>query len=153
MIKITVRTQFDKRKLKKKAETATFTSLSEAGGAVRKTAKRSIRKCKRHPSPEPAAHANRHAQASDSVRRHQQPNRCRNRSCERDRWTDWNLHEFGGVATKRRKLKPHRFKVGEHGPSVPYNTEARPSLRGSNCDLRRKPPSNSLDCRGERTAQ
>ncbi len=28
----------------------------------------------------------------------------------------WNLHEFGGTATKRRKLKPHRFKVGEHGP-------------------------------------
>ncbi len=28
----------------------------------------------------------------------------------------WNLHEFGGVATKRRKLKPHRFKVGEFGP-------------------------------------
>ncbi len=46
----------------------------------------------------------------------------------------WNLLEFGGVATKRRKLKPHRFKVGEHGPSVPYNTEARPSSRGSNCE-------------------
>jgi hypothetical protein len=28
----------------------------------------------------------------------------------------WNLHEFGGMATKRRKLKPHRFRVGEHGP-------------------------------------
>jgi hypothetical protein len=28
----------------------------------------------------------------------------------------WNLHEFGGVATKRRKLKPHNFRVGEHGP-------------------------------------
>ncbi len=34
MIKITVRTQFDKQKLKKKAETATFTSLREAGGAI-----------------------------------------------------------------------------------------------------------------------
>ncbi len=47
MIKITVRTQFDKQKLKKKAETATFTSLREAGGAIRKTAKRSIRKRKK----------------------------------------------------------------------------------------------------------
>ncbi len=51
MIKITVRTQFDKQKLKKKAETATFTSLSEAGGAVRKTAKRSIRKRKKASKP------------------------------------------------------------------------------------------------------
>ena len=32
----------------------------------------------------------------------------------------WNLHEFGGVVTKkRRKLKRHRFRVGEHsGRSV-----------------------------------
>jgi hypothetical protein len=28
----------------------------------------------------------------------------------------WNLHEFGGVARKRRKLKQHRFRVGEFGP-------------------------------------
>ncbi len=46
----------------------------------------------------------------------------------------WNLHEFGGVATKRRKLKPHRFKVGEHGPIRAIQTEARPSLRGLNCE-------------------
>jgi hypothetical protein len=51
MIRLTVRTQFDKRKLKKKVETATFTSLSEGGGAVRKTAKRSIRKPKKASSP------------------------------------------------------------------------------------------------------
>ena len=28
----------------------------------------------------------------------------------------WNLHEFGGTATKSRKLKPHRIKAGEQGP-------------------------------------
>ncbi len=28
----------------------------------------------------------------------------------------WNLHEFGGIAKKRRKLKRHRFRVGQHGP-------------------------------------
>ena len=28
----------------------------------------------------------------------------------------WNLHEFGGIAKRRRKLKRHRFRVGEHGP-------------------------------------
>jgi len=42
MISISVRTQFDKTKLKKKAETASFRSLGHAGGAIRKTAQGSV---------------------------------------------------------------------------------------------------------------
>ena len=117
MIKITVRTQFDKRKLKKKAETATFTSLSEAGGAVRKTAKRSIRKRKKASKPGSPPHTQ-----TGMLKRVIRYDVTNNRTVVAIGPVNeiagqlWNLHEFGGVATKRRKLKPHRFKVGEHGP-------------------------------------
>ncbi len=135
MIKITVRTQFDKQKLKKKAETATFTSLSEAGGAVRKTAKRSIRKRKK--ASKPGSPPNTQTGMLKRVIRYDVTN---NRTVvaigpvNEIAGRIWNLHEFGGVATKRRKLKPHRFKLASMVPSVPYNTEARPSSRGSNCE-------------------
>ncbi len=117
MIKIKVRTQFDKQKLKKKAETATFTSLSEAGGAVRKTAKRSIRKRKK--ASKPGSPPNTQIGMLKRVIRYDVTN---NRTVvaigpvNEIAGRIWNLHEFGGTATKRRKLKPHRFKVGEHGP-------------------------------------
>ncbi len=117
MIKITVRTQFDKQKLKKKAETATFTSLREAGGAIRKTAKRSIRKRKKPSSPGSPPHTQ-----TGMLRRVIRYDITNNRTVvaigpvNEIAGRIWNLHEFGGVATKRRKLKAHRFKVGEHGP-------------------------------------
>ncbi len=72
---------------------------------------------RRHRSREPTAYTDRHAQASDSIRRHQQPNRCGDRPCERDRWTvSGTCMNSVAWQPKRRKLKPHRFKVGEHGP-------------------------------------
>ncbi len=137
MIKITVRTQFDKQKLKKKAETATFTSLREAGGAIRKTAKRSIRKRKKPSSPGSPPHTQ-----TGMLRRVIRYDISNNRTVvaigpvNEIAGQIWNLHEFGGVATKRRKLKPHRFKVGSTVPSAPYSVEAKRSLPGSNCGLR-----------------
>ncbi len=44
----------------------------------------------------------------------------------------WNLHEFGGVATKRRKLKAIASRSVSTVPSAPYSMEARRSLPGSN---------------------
>ena len=117
MIRLTVLTQFDKRKLKKKVETATFTSISEAGGAIRKTASRSIRK-RKNPS-KPGSPPNTQTGMLRRVIRYEVTN---NKTeviigpVNEIAGRLWNLHEFGGVATKRRKLKPHRFRVGEHGP-------------------------------------
>jgi len=103
MIKITVRTQFDKQKLKKKAETATFTSLSEAGGAVRKTAKRSIRKRKKASKPGSPPHTQ--TGMLKRVIRFSSKDSCSACSAKTK-------------ASKRYSslIKPHRFKVGEHGP-------------------------------------
>lgn len=117
MIRLTVRTQFDKQKLKKKAETATFTSLGHAGGAIRKTASWSIRKRKNPSKPGSAPHTQ-----TGMLRRVIRYEATNNRTevvigpVNEIAGRLWNLHEFGGVATKRRKLKPHNFRVGEHGP-------------------------------------
>ena len=117
MIDVTVRTQFDKTKLKKKVETATFKSLRHAGGAIGKTARFSIRRRKKPSKPGSPPHTQtgmlkrviRYEVASNKTEVAIGPvNEIAGRI--------WNLHEFGGTATKRRKLKPHRFKVGEHGP-------------------------------------
>ncbi len=135
MIKITVRTQFDKQKLKKKAETATFTSLSEAGGAVRKTAKRSIRKRKKPSKPGSPPHTQ-----TGMLKRVIRYDVTNNRTIvaigpvNEIAGRIWNLHEFGGVATKRRKLNLIDSRLASMVPSVQYNTEARPSSRGSNCE-------------------
>ena len=117
MISISVRTQFDKTKLKKKAETASFRSLGHAGGAIRKTARFSIRRRKTASKPGSPPHTQtgmlkrviRYEVASNKTEVAIGPvNEIAGRL--------WNLHEFGGVSRKRRKLKPHRFRVGEFGP-------------------------------------
>ncbi len=136
MIKITVRTQFDKQKLKKKAETATFTSLSEAGGAVRKTAKRSIRKRKKSSKPGSPPHTqtgmlkrvirydvtnNRTVVAIGPVMRLLDAfGTCMNSVA-------WQLSVASSSPIDSRLVSTVRF--------APYNTEARPSLRGLNCEL------------------
>jgi len=117
MIKVTVKTQFDKQKLKKKAETATFTSLRHAGGAIGKTARFSIRRRKKSSKPGSPPHTQ--TGMLKRVIRYEVTNNKTNviiGPVNEVAGRLWNLHEFGGVATKRRKLKPHRFRVGEHGP-------------------------------------
>jgi hypothetical protein len=117
MIKLTVRTRFDKQKLKKKAETASFTSLRHAGGAIGKTARFSIRRRKTASKPGSAPHTQ-----TGMLRRVIRYEVTHNKTevvigpVNEIAGRLWNLHEFGGVAIKRRKLKPHRFRVGQHGP-------------------------------------
>lgn len=117
MIEVKVRTQFEKSKLKKKLETATFTSMRHAGGAIGKTARFSIRRRKnssRRGSPP-------HTQTGMLKRVIRYEVNSSKTSVAIGPVNEiagriWNLHEFGGTATKRRQLKPHRFKVGEYGP-------------------------------------
>lgn len=117
MIEATVRTQFDKQKLKKKVETATFTSLRHAGGAIGKTARFSIRRRKKPSRPGSPPHT-----PTGMLKRVIRYEVSNNKTevtigpVNQIAGRIWNLHEFGGTATKRRKLKPHRFRVGEFGP-------------------------------------
>ncbi len=117
MMRLTVRTSFDKTKLKQKIAAGTFRSLGHAGGAIRKTAQFSIRRRKTASQPGTPPHTQtgmlkrviRYELANNKTEVVIGPvNEIAGRL--------WNLHEFGGVAKKRRKLKPHQFKVGEYGP-------------------------------------
>ena len=117
MIHLRTRVRFNANRVKRKVDQASFKSLGHAGGAIRKTAYRSIRKRKKPSRPGTPPHTQT-GRLKRSIR------------YEVDRRSPgvvigpineiagriWNLHEFGGVARKRRKLKRHRFKVGEHGP-------------------------------------
>ncbi len=148
MMKITVRTQFDKQKLKKKAETATFTSLSEAGGAVRKTAKRSIRKRKK--ASKPGSPPNTQTGMLKRVIRYDVTN---NRTVvaigpvNEIAGRIWNLHEFGGVA--RPSVASSSLidsRLASMVPSVPYNTEARPVREDRTANRSSGESSDTLDC-------
>lgn len=117
MIRLQARSQFHSRRLKRKVDQGTFRSLGHAGGTIRKHAAFSIRKRQKPSRPGAPPHTQT-GRLKRSIR------------YEVDRRTPgvvigpineiagriWNLHEFGGVARKRRKLKRHRFKIDEHGP-------------------------------------
>ncbi len=117
MMHIRARVQFTPGQLKKKVNQATFKSLGHAAGTVRTTAKRSIRKRKKPSKPgsppsSPTGMLRRVLRYEVDRQREQAVIGPVNEIACRL----WNLHEFGGVVTKRRKLKRHRFRVGEHGP-------------------------------------
>ena len=114
-IKTTVR--FNPSNLKRKSDQASFRSLGHAGAAIRLTARRSIRRRKKPSRPGSPPHTQT-GRLKRSIR------------YEVDKATPdvvigpvneiagriWHLHEHGGVAKKRRRLKRHRFRVGEFGP-------------------------------------
>jgi hypothetical protein len=114
---IRTRVRFDANRVKKNVDQASFKSLGHAGGAIRKTASRSVRK-RKNPSRPGSAPSSPTGRLRRSFR------------YEVDRRSPgviigpvneiagrlWNLHEFGGVAKKRRRLKRHRFRIGQHGP-------------------------------------
>ncbi|MFN3193906.1 MAG: hypothetical protein ACE361_25570 [Aureliella sp.] len=116
-MRITTRVRFTPEQLKRKTQQASFRSLGHAGGAIRLTAKRSIRRRKKPSSPGSPPHTQT-GRLKRSIRYEvdrSQPdvvvgpiNEIAGRL--------WNMHEFGGIAKRRRKLKRYRFRVGEHGP-------------------------------------
>jgi phage gpG-like protein len=114
---IRARVRFTPGQLKRKVNDATFRSLGQAAGTIRVTAKRSIRKRKKPSNPgsppsSPTGMLRRVLRYEVDLEKKEAVIGPVNEIAGRI----WNLHEFGGVVTKRRKLKRHRFKVGEHGP-------------------------------------
>ena len=114
---VRIRVRFNANRVKKKVDQASFKSLGHAGGAIRKTAYRSVRKRKTpsRPGSPPSSPTGRLRRSFRYEVDRQGPgvvigpvNEIAGRL--------WNLHEFGGVAKKRRRLKRHRFRVGQHGP-------------------------------------
>lgn len=113
-----VKTHFDSKLLKKKVDQASFRSLGHASGAIRLTARRSIRRSKKPSQPGKPPHTPTGAlkrvirYAVDS-----QKTEAAIGAVNEYSKTIWHLHEFGGTSRKRlRLLKPHRFEVGQFGP-------------------------------------
>ncbi len=117
MIRINIKAHLDADRIRRKVDQASFNSLGHAGGTIRKTAYRSIRKRKKtsRPGSPPSSPTGRLRRSFRYEVERQTPgvvigpvNEISGRL--------WNLHEFGGIARKRRRLKRHRFRVGQHGP-------------------------------------
>lgn len=115
MIQIKTRTKLQAGKVRKKVEQANFRSLGHAGGAIRLTARRSIRRRKKPSRPgtppnTPTGRLKRtihyEVTASDVVIG----------PINEVGGKLWNIHEFGGTIRGRRKLKAHQFSIGEFGP-------------------------------------
>ena len=130
MIRVRVRTKLDHKIVQHKVEQATFKSLGEAGGAIRLTASRSIRKRKKPSLPgtapnTPTGHLRRVIRYSVDQHKTVVAIGPTNNYAR----TIWNLHEFGGRIRKRFKpIKQRRFKVGDYGPIRRDRTMARDRL-------------------------
>ena len=118
LVAIRTRIKVDDRKLKKKVQAATFRSLGHAGGAIRLTASRSIRRGKQPSRPgraphTPTGHLKRVIAYDVDQRRSQVVVGPTNEYSR----TIWNLHEFGGTSRAKPKLlKAHKFQAGDYGP-------------------------------------
>ena len=116
MLSLNVRTRFDAQTLRRKVNDATFRSLGHAGGAIRLTARRSIRRNKKPSSPGMPPHT-----PTGMLKRviRYEVNSSKDNvvigPVNEIAGRLWNLHEFGGIK-KRKPLKPHQFRVGEFGP-------------------------------------
>ena len=115
MITATAKTKFDAAGVRKKVEAASFRSLGHAGGAIRLTARRSIRRRKAPSNPGSPPHT-RSGNLKRSIRSEAKPDEVVIGPVNEFGGRIWNLHEFGGVAKGRRLLKSYRFTPGEFGP-------------------------------------
>lgn len=115
MIAVKAKTSFDTAALKKKVDAATFRSLGHAGGAIRLTARRSIRRRKQPSRPGTPPHTQ-SGNLKRSIRYEVTQNDVKIGPVNEFGGKLWNLHEFGGVAKGRRLLKSHRFTPGQFGP-------------------------------------
>ena len=118
MIRARIHTQFDKAKLEKKVNQATFRSLGHAGAAIRLTARRSIRRRKKPSLPGQPPHTQT-GHLKRVIRYDVQKERQQVQIGPANEYsrTIWNLHEFGGVPKRRKARRSRRFKVGEFGPA------------------------------------
>ncbi|TWU39323.1 hypothetical protein [Novipirellula artificiosorum] len=118
MIGLRVRIKFDGQQLKKKVKNATFRSLGQAGGAIRLTARRSIKRKKGPSRPGTAPHT----QTGNIKRtiRYDVGKQKQDVAVGPVRVTAsklWELHEHGGTKTSgKRQLVHSTFRVGDFGP-------------------------------------
>jgi hypothetical protein len=115
MIVARAKTSFDAATIKKKVDAASFRSLGHAGGAIRLTARRSIRRRKKPSIPGTPPHTQ-SGRLKRSIRYEATKQDVKIGPVNEIGGKLWNLHEFGGVAKGRRRLKAHRFSPGEFGP-------------------------------------
>lgn len=101
--------------LKKKAAAGSFRSLGHAAGAVRLTAKRSIRKRKKASQPGSPPHTQ-SGNLKRSIRYEVTKDDAVIGPVNEFGGRIWNLHEHGGMGRPPRLLKSHRFSPGEFGP-------------------------------------
>lgn len=112
--------------LKKKAAEGSFRSLRHAAGAVRLTARRSIRRRKKASQPGSPPHTQ-SGNLKRSIRYEVTQDDALIGPVNEFGGRIWNLHEFGGMGRPRRLLKPHRFKPGEFGPVRVRRRGAKPT--------------------------
>lgn len=130
MIRLRTKTKFNRQTIQRRVEQATFKSLGQAGGAIRLTASRSIRKRKKPSRPgtapnTPTGHLRRVIRYSVDQHKTEVAIGPTNSYAR----TIWNLHEFGGRIRKRSKpIKQRRFKIGDFGPIRRDRTMARDRL-------------------------
>ena len=115
MIQVKTQVRLDKTKVIKKVEQANFRSLGHAGGAIRLTARRSIRRSKKPSRPGTPPHTPT-GRLKRSIRYEVTANDVVIGPVNEIGGKLWNLHEFGGRVRGRRLLKAHRFSPGEFGP-------------------------------------
>ncbi len=131
-IKLDVKTKGKSRAVKKKMESESFKSLKHAGGAIRKTAIRSVRRRKKASSPG-SAPSTRTGHLKRIIRFETDETSVDVGPTNEFEKTIWPLHEFGGTA-KGKKLedKSKLLKVGDFGPISA--TAAKKKRSGSSGD-------------------
>jgi len=115
MINVRTRVQVNAASVRKKVDQTSIRSLGHAGGAIRKTARRSIRRRKLPSRPGRPPHTQTGG-LKRSIRYEVGKHDVLIGPINEVGGRLWNLHEFGGVAKGRRLLKSHRFSPGEFGP-------------------------------------
>jgi hypothetical protein len=118
LVGIKAKTKFEERKLKAKVEKANFKNLKHASGAIRLTARRSIRRSKKPSKPGSPPHTpTGHLKRVIAYDVNEASNEAVIGPVNEYSRSIWNLHEFGGtVQPKPKLLKEHTFQVGEYGP-------------------------------------
>jgi len=125
MIEAKAKTKFDSAGVRKRVQAGSFRSLGHAGGAIRLTARRSIRRRKQPAKPGNPPHTQ-SGNLKRSIRFEAKPDEVLIGPVNEFGGTLWNLHEFGGSVHGRNLLKEHQFSPGEFGPirikSAGFNT-------------------------------
>ena len=108
--------RLDQAKLKRKASQATFRSLGHAGGAIRLTARRSIRRRKKPSGPGQPPHTQT-GRLKRSIRYEVSGDQVVIGPVNELAGRIWNLHEFGGRTRRRRRRRSRQqARIGGYGP-------------------------------------